>query len=307
VQNSGGGRAQTHSHAWGPTGCVAHRLSRLSGSIESLSLAKRQLSVQPRSTARAAVAHIHSVLNPYLAAAVFLATSTLVRLASENWYLHNRKYWFCASTRLCARSPVCLVRRGVVDSHRSTRVPVILCPAKAPSALGTESTAFLMHQSSISLALAHCHHTGGWTSRTSTASSARPICFSLDRRLDRFRASLSGTSIGQGNASRPLENALDHWLYTLSGLLFFLGAKSTRSGSPGSFLHCSGGLSGGCGPRPNAVNVIAISEVIPASMPVRRRGAVVFWQESRGRKRWRTGFWASPSPRGEFCGSPSIS
>jgi len=38
----------------------------------------------------------------------------------------------------------------------------------------------------------------------------------------------------------------------------------------------------------NAVNVIAISEVIPASM-LYVAVAVVFWQESRRQKRWRTG------------------
>ena len=34
-----------------------------------------------------------------------------------------------------------------------------------------------------------------------------------------------GQALAQGTQSSALENSLDHWLYTLSGLLFFLGAQ----------------------------------------------------------------------------------
>src|SRR5712664_356146 len=111
VQIAGGGRRKTHSHSPRPAGCVTHFLRFLSVRIESLSLAKRQLSVQPRRRPLRAMEPriplcIESVTPT--AAAVSLATSTLVRLLPEKLVLHNRKYLVLCVDGLSARSRDCL-------------------------------------------------------------------------------------------------------------------------------------------------------------------------------------------------------
>src|SRR5712664_3985182 len=89
-----------------------------------------------------------------------------------------------------------------------------------------------------------------------------------------------GQALSQGTASSALENALDHWLYTLSGLLFFLGAQIYSQRKPWRIPALVLAVFLGLWAAANAVNVIAISEVIPASM-LYVAVAVVFWQESR--------------------------
>src|SRR6266851_2874571 len=89
-----------------------------------------------------------------------------------------------------------------------------------------------------------------------------------------------GQALAQGTPSSALENALDHWLYTLSGLLFFLGAQIYSQRKPWKIPALVLAVFLGLWAAANAVNVIAISEVIPASM-LYVAVAVVFWQESR--------------------------
>jgi diguanylate cyclase (GGDEF)-like protein/putative nucleotidyltransferase with HDIG domain len=89
-----------------------------------------------------------------------------------------------------------------------------------------------------------------------------------------------GQALAQGAPSSPYDNALDHWLYTLSGLLFFLGAQIYSQRKPWKIPALVLAVLLGLWAAANAVNVISISEVIPASM-LYVAVAVVFWQESR--------------------------
>src|SRR5712691_8799115 len=89
-----------------------------------------------------------------------------------------------------------------------------------------------------------------------------------------------GPAFGPLTLSDPLQSAMNHWLYALSGLLFFLGAQiySRRKAwkTPAIML----GVLFGLWSAANAVNVISVSPVIASSL-VYIGVAVVFWQESQ--------------------------
>jgi diguanylate cyclase (GGDEF)-like protein/putative nucleotidyltransferase with HDIG domain len=87
-------------------------------------------------------------------------------------------------------------------------------------------------------------------------------------------------ALAQEAPSSALENALDHWLYTLSGLLFFLGAQIYSQRKPWKITALVLGVVLGLWAAANAAGVVAVSEVIPASM-LYVAVAAVFWQESR--------------------------
>jgi len=89
-----------------------------------------------------------------------------------------------------------------------------------------------------------------------------------------------GQALAQEAPSSAFESAMDHWLYTLSGLLFFLGAQIYSQRKPWKFPALIAGVFLGLWAAANAVNMIRISEVIPASL-LYVAVAVVFWQESR--------------------------
>ena len=87
-------------------------------------------------------------------------------------------------------------------------------------------------------------------------------------------------ALGQGTPSTSLENALNHWLYALSGILFFLGAQlySQRQIWKVPAVFAAVGL--GLWAMGNASGAFSISVVLPASA-IYLGVAVVFWQESR--------------------------
>ncbi len=89
-----------------------------------------------------------------------------------------------------------------------------------------------------------------------------------------------GPAFGPLTLSDPLQSAMNHWLYALSGLLFFLGAQvySRRKAwkTPAIVL----GVLFGLWSAANAVNVISVTPVIASSL-VYIGVAVVFWQESQ--------------------------
>ncbi len=78
----------------------------------------------------------------------------------------------------------------------------------------------------------------------------------------------------------PIQNAMGHWMYGLSGVLFFLGAQlySQRKAwkIPGIAVAAVLGLWAAA----NAANVLSVSAVLPASL-LYMAVAAVFWQESR--------------------------
>src|SRR5712692_10426192 len=143
-----------------------------------------------------------------------------------------------------------------------------------------ESIASLMHQNFISLALMLA---------TTLVAGFFAYIYSIKRQTylllwtagwSVFGLHYLGQALAQGTPSSALENALDHWLYTLSGLLFFLGAQIYSQRKPWKIPALVLAVFLGLWAAANAVNVIAISEVIPASM-LYVAVAVVFWQESR--------------------------
>jgi diguanylate cyclase (GGDEF)-like protein/putative nucleotidyltransferase with HDIG domain len=89
-----------------------------------------------------------------------------------------------------------------------------------------------------------------------------------------------GQALAQEAPSSAFENAMDHWLYTLSGLLFFLGAQIYSQRKPWKIPALIAAVFLGLWAAANAVRMFRISEVIPASL-LYVAVAVVFWQESR--------------------------
>src|SRR5882724_8817508 len=143
-----------------------------------------------------------------------------------------------------------------------------------------ESIASLMHQNFIPLALLLA---------TTLVAGFFAYIYSIKRQTylllwtagwTVFGLHYLGQALAQGTPSSALENALDHWLYTLSGLLFFLGAQIYSQRKPWRIPALVLAVFLGLWAAANAINVIAISEVIPASM-LYVGVAVVFWQESR--------------------------
>ena len=87
-------------------------------------------------------------------------------------------------------------------------------------------------------------------------------------------------AIAQTTLSNPREIALEHWLYAISGLLFFLGAQIYAQRKPWRFLAIIAAVLLGLWAAANAVHAFSVSAVIPASL-LYIAVAVVFWQESR--------------------------
>jgi diguanylate cyclase (GGDEF)-like protein/putative nucleotidyltransferase with HDIG domain len=146
--------------------------------------------------------------------------------------------------------------------------------------LDGESVATLMHQSFISLALLIA---------TTLVAGFFAYIYSIKRQTylllwtaawTVFGLHYLGQALSQEVPSGVFESALDHWLYTLSGLLFFLGAQIYSQRKPWKISALMLAVILGLWAAANAINVIRISEVIPASM-LYVAVAVVFWQESR--------------------------
>jgi diguanylate cyclase (GGDEF)-like protein/putative nucleotidyltransferase with HDIG domain len=146
--------------------------------------------------------------------------------------------------------------------------------------LDGESVATLMQQSFISLALLIA---------TTLVAGFFAYIYSIKRQTylllwtaawTVFGLHYLGQALSQEVPSGAFESALDHWLYTLSGLLFFLGAQIYSQRKPWKISALMLAVILGLWAAANTINVIRISEVIPASM-LYVAVAVVFWQESR--------------------------
>ncbi len=89
-----------------------------------------------------------------------------------------------------------------------------------------------------------------------------------------------GPAVSPWTASSPLQSALNHWLFALSGVLFFLGAQLYAQRKPWSIPALAATVLFALWNAGNVANVIPVSAVIPACI-VYLGVAVVFWQESR--------------------------
>ena len=84
----------------------------------------------------------------------------------------------------------------------------------------------------------------------------------------------------QENIPGTLESALGHWLFAISGALFFLGAQIYSQRKPWKFSAILAVILIGIWAAANATNKFFLSAVIPASL-LYIGVAVIFWQESR--------------------------
>ncbi len=89
-----------------------------------------------------------------------------------------------------------------------------------------------------------------------------------------------GPAVSPWTATSPLQSALNHWLFALSGVLFFLGAQLYSQRKPWKIPALAVAVLFGLWNAGNAANVIPVSAVIPACA-LYLGVAVVFWQESR--------------------------
>src|SRR5205809_5671987 len=89
-----------------------------------------------------------------------------------------------------------------------------------------------------------------------------------------------GPTLARNSAASPLQSALNHWLFALSGVLFFLGAQLYSQRKSWKFPALVVCIVFGFWAASNATSAVSVSVVIPASL-LYTGVAVVFWQESR--------------------------
>ena len=89
-----------------------------------------------------------------------------------------------------------------------------------------------------------------------------------------------GLTLAPWAAANPLQSALSHWLFALSGVLFFLGAQLYSQRKAWKIPALAAGVLFGLWAAANAANVFSVSAIIPGSL-LYIAVAVVFWQESR--------------------------
>src|SRR2546423_4065129 len=81
-------------------------------------------------------------------------------------------------------------------------------------------------------------------------------------------------------AESPLQIALNHWLFAVSGVLFFLGAQLYAQRKAWKIPGLAVGVLFGFWAAANAANAFSVSAILPGSL-IYIAVAVVFWQESR--------------------------
>jgi len=89
-----------------------------------------------------------------------------------------------------------------------------------------------------------------------------------------------GAAVAQGAPSASLENALNHWLHALSGVLFFLGAQLYAQKQTWKVPGVVVTVALAVWAAGNASGAIPVSVVLPAAF-LYVGTAVVFWQESK--------------------------
>src|SRR3989475_4547846 len=89
-----------------------------------------------------------------------------------------------------------------------------------------------------------------------------------------------GPTLAPNSASTPLQSALNHWLFALSGVLFFLGAQLYSQQKAWKIAGLVVAALFGFWAAANAANAVSVSVLVPASL-LYVSVAVVFWQESR--------------------------
>src|SRR2546430_8815666 len=156
-----------------------------------------------------------------------------------------------------------------------------LVASGAPSAMqGGESNAFLMHQSFISLALliATALVAGFFTYIHSIKRQTYLLLWTAAWAV--FGLHYVWLTLAPWAAASPLQSALNHWLFAVSGVLFFLGAQLYAQRKARNIPGLAVGVLFGFWAAANAANAFSVSALIPGSL-LYIAVAVVFWQESR--------------------------
>src|SRR5260370_19426502 len=89
-----------------------------------------------------------------------------------------------------------------------------------------------------------------------------------------------GPTLAPNCAAGPLQSALNHWLFALPGVLFFLGAQLYSQRKPWTIPGLFAGVVFFLWAAGNATNAVSVSALIPASL-LYIGVAGVFWPESR--------------------------
>src|ERR1700756_4426157 len=89
-----------------------------------------------------------------------------------------------------------------------------------------------------------------------------------------------GPTLAPGAVGLPLQSALNHWLFGLSGVLFFLGAQLYSQQKAWKIAGVIVAGLFGFWAAANGANAVSVSVLVPASL-LYVGVAVVFWQESR--------------------------
>ena len=143
-----------------------------------------------------------------------------------------------------------------------------------------ESNVFLMHQSFISMALliATTLVAGFFAYIHSIKRQSYLLLWTAAWTV--FGLHYVGPTLAPSTAASPLQSALNHWLFGLSGVLFFLGAQLYSQRKPWKIPGLIAAIVFGLWAAANVTNAITVSAIIPAST-LYIGVAVVFWQESR--------------------------
>jgi diguanylate cyclase (GGDEF)-like protein/putative nucleotidyltransferase with HDIG domain len=159
--------------------------------------------------------------------------------------------------------------------------PPLLDPNKgAVCRAGGESVAALMHQSFVALALLVA---------TSLVASFFAYIYSVKRQRyllvwtagwALFGLHYFGPALSKWLPNSPLQDAVDHWLYALSGLFFFLGTQIYAQRKPWILPASVAAVLLGLWSVANSFNASFASIIFPSAFLYAAVG-VVFWQESR--------------------------
>jgi len=145
---------------------------------------------------------------------------------------------------------------------------------------GGESIVFLMHQSFISMALliATTLVAGYFAYIHSIKRQTYLVLWTAAWAV--FGLHYVGPTLAPGAAAGALQSAVNHWLFALSGVLFFLGAQMYSQRKAWKIGGVLVGALFGLWAAANATNAVSISVILPAGL-LYIGVAVVFWQESR--------------------------
>src|SRR6202045_4405213 len=95
-----------------------------------------------------------------------------------------------------------------------------------------------------------------------------------------FALHYRGPALAEWVPDKPLQAALDRWLYAVAALFFFLGAQLYAQRKPWKFAAGAAAVVLGAWAVANALHLFSFTVVVPAAL-LFAAVAVIFWQESK--------------------------